>query len=101
MKTKKAPLLFFVCLSLTTLSCDNGESDPAIGNLSEFAKEFVSTHIGSSNSINMGKETPFNQLIQNLLNVLMLMMVVWFVDQVMQKSMKKKILSRPVFLRLH
>lgn len=83
------------------LSCDNGESDPAIGNLSEFAKEFVSTHIGSSSSINMGKETPFSPLIENLLSVLMLIMVVGFMDQIMQKSVRKKIYSRSAFLRLH
>lgn len=100
MKIKKIPLLFFVCLSLTTLSCDNGESDPAIGNLSEFAKEFVSTHINSSNSINMGNETPFTQVVHGLLNVFMLMMVVWFVDQIIQKRVRKKIYSNPVSLSL-
>jgi len=84
MKIRKAPLLFFICLSLTTLSCDNGESDRSMNNLSEFAKEFVSTHMDSYSSMNIENENLFNQVIQNALNMALLMMVVWNIGQLLK-----------------
>lgn len=101
MKIKKAPLLFFICLSLTTLSCDNGESDSSINNLSDFAKEFVSTHVDSYNSMNIGNDTPFSQLILNALNVVMLMMLMWTIHQLMEKIVTTKLYKRSIALRLH
>ena len=100
MKFKKAPLIFLICLSFTMLSCDNGESDHAMGNLSEFAKEFVSTHMGSPNSMNMGNEAPFNQLVQNLLNVLIMITGVWFINQMIQRA-ERKMMNKSAFLRQH
>ena len=101
MKIRKAPLLFFICISFTTLSCDNGESDSSINNLSEFAKEFVSTHMGSSNSINMGEEAPFNQLIENVLNVLMLIILGRLINKMMEISLMLKVYKQSIMLRLH
>jgi hypothetical protein len=72
------------------LSCDNGESDSSVNNLSDFAKEFVSTHMDSYNSMNMDNETRFSQLIQNALNSMMLMMVVWYLNHLIEKRMTMK-----------
>lgn len=101
MKIRKAPLLFFICISFTTLSCDNGESDSSINNLSEFAKEFVSTHMGSSNSINMEEEAPFNQLIENVLNVLMLIILGRLINKMMEISLMLRVYKQSIMLRLH
>ncbi len=101
MKIRNTPLLFFICLSLTLVSCDNGESDSSINNLSEFAKEFVSTHIGSSNSINMENETPFSQLIQNLLGAMLLILTAWSVKHVMERLMKIVDYTRSILYHPH
>ena len=79
-----------MCLSLATLSCDNGESDSSINNLSDFAKEFVSTHMDSYNSMNMDNEARFSQAIQNALNGMTLMMVVWCLNHLIEKRMTMK-----------
>jgi hypothetical protein len=71
--------LFFACISFTTMSCDTRDPDPSANNLSEFAKEFVSMHVGSPNAMTSDGDVAFNQLIQNVLGVMMLWMVVWFV----------------------
>ena len=96
MKIRKTPLLFFICISLAALSCDNGESDSSINNLSEFAKEFVSTHIGSSSSINMENETPFNQLIQNVLGAMLLMLMVWIMKHLIERFVRIIVYSRSI-----
>ena len=72
------------------LSCDNGESDSSVNNLSDFAKEFVSTHVDSYNSMNMDNETRFSQLIQNALNMAMLMMVVLSINHLIERRMTMK-----------
>jgi len=99
MKIRKAPLLFFICLSLTTLSCDNGESDHPVNNLSEFAKEFVSTHMDSYSSMNISNENLFNQVIQNVLNMAMLMMVVWNIGQLWESGKVENRYKLSVFFR--
>jgi len=92
--------MFFICLSLTTLSCDNGESDSSINNLSDFAKEFVSSHVDSYNSMNMGNETPFSQLIRNALNMAILLTAVCGINHLLERRMIMKF-KRSMVLRQH
>lgn len=79
------------CISLFALSCDTRDPEPSTNNLSEFAKEFVSMHIGSSNAMNSDGEIAFNQLIQNMIGVMILGMamgsILYVVDRTLQYIM--------------
>lgn len=85
MKTQTTLLLFCIIFSLALCGCDNGESDRSMNNLSEFAKEFVSTHMDSYSSLNMSDENQFNQMIKDVLNMAMLMLMVLGINEYLSK----------------
>lgn len=82
---------FFIsaCISLTLLSCDTRDPDPSANNLSEFAKEFVSMHVGSPNAMNSDGEVAFHQVFQNAMGWVMVVMVLYFMTSVKDRMLPR------------
>ena len=79
--------LIGVCISLTLLSCDTRDPDPSANNLSEFAKEFVSMHVNSPNAMNSDGEIAFRQWTQNMMGLVMVAMIMYFITNVTNRNL--------------